>query len=162
MRVVSELPLSEVVLRKYEKPRKIKEREAVKKVCLSIGLLRPGDSRDIVVDILHVLLKKKRARAFMKISEIEKKVVQNRRLHRLPLSGISSPNIRRQVKRLRNLFIVDKQEKGYRISEFMTLESLFSEKIEQVIIPDISKRIEEHLRIADGLFSGKKRLSSKK
>ena len=126
MRVVSELPLSEVVLRKYEKPGKIREREAVKKICLSMGVLRPGDSRDIVVDVLHVLLKKRKNRVCLSVSEIQKKVIQNRRLHRLSLNGVSSPNLRRQIKRLRDLLIVEKREKGYRISEFMTLESLFS------------------------------------
>ena len=162
MRIVSELPLSEVVLRKYELPRKIKERELVKKICLSMGLLRPGDSRDIVVDILHVLLKKRKTRTCLTVSEIEKKVIQNRKLHRLSLNGVSAPNLRRQVKRLRNLLIVDKQEKGYRISEFMPLEKLFSEKIEEFVVPNVMQRIKEYLAVADNAFSKKKRLSSKK
>jgi hypothetical protein len=32
-------------------------RELVRKFCLSTGLLQPGDSRDVMVDILYVLLK---------------------------------------------------------------------------------------------------------
>ena len=51
MKIVSEQPLAEIILRKYELPRKAKERELVKKVCLSLGLLQPGDSRDVIVDI---------------------------------------------------------------------------------------------------------------
>ena len=55
-----EIPLSEITLRRYEKPSRLSERELVRKLCLSIGLLQPGDSRDIIVDILHVLIKAKR------------------------------------------------------------------------------------------------------
>ena len=38
----------------------LNERELVRKLCLSIGLLQPGDSRDVIVDILYVLLKAKK------------------------------------------------------------------------------------------------------
>ena len=58
--ISKEIPLSEITLRKYEKPSKLSDRELVRKLCLSIGLLQPGDSRDVIVDILHVLLKSKK------------------------------------------------------------------------------------------------------
>ena len=54
--ISKEMPLAEITLRRYEKPSKLSERELVRKICLSIGLLQPGDSRDVVVDVLHVLL----------------------------------------------------------------------------------------------------------
>jgi hypothetical protein len=50
-----DLPLAEITLRKYEKPYQTERRELVKKVCLSLGLLQPGDSRDVIVDVLMVL-----------------------------------------------------------------------------------------------------------
>lgn len=156
MKVVAEQPLSEIILRKYELPQKIKERELVKKLCLSVGLLQPGDSRDVVVDILHVLLKSSKRRKLLTVSEIEQKVIQSRKLHRIPLTGIASSNIRRQIKRLRNLLIVDKQKSRYRISEFMTLEQLFSEKIENFVIPNIIQRIKEYLKNIDEIFTRKK------
>ena len=56
-KVAKEIPLSQMTLRKYEKPRNLSKRELVKKVCLSLGLLQPGDSRDVIVDILVVLLR---------------------------------------------------------------------------------------------------------
>lgn len=37
--------LAEITLRKYEKPKSENKRELVRKVCLSLGLLQPGDSR---------------------------------------------------------------------------------------------------------------------
>ena len=52
----TDIPLAEITLRKYESPENLDKREAVRKLCLSIGLLQPGDSRDIIVDIFQVLL----------------------------------------------------------------------------------------------------------
>ncbi|MBW3017920.1 hypothetical protein KY325_02060, partial [Candidatus Woesearchaeota archaeon] len=51
--------LAELTLRKYERPFKVKNRDLVSKLCLSIGLLQPGDSRDVIVDVLYALLLKK-------------------------------------------------------------------------------------------------------
>jgi len=48
-RIAKDTPLSEVTLRKYEKPVDISERDLVRKLCLSLGLLQPGDSRDVIV-----------------------------------------------------------------------------------------------------------------
>ena len=53
--ISKDTPLSEITFRRYEKPN-AKARELVRKFCLSIGLLQPGDSRDIIVDILQVLI----------------------------------------------------------------------------------------------------------
>ncbi len=156
MKLFAEHPLAEIVLRKYEFPQKAKERDVVKKLCLSLGLLQPGDSRDVVVDIFHVFLRGRKSRRLLSVSEIEKKVVQNRKLHRIPMAGVASSNIRRQIKRLRNLLLVDKVRSGYRIAEFMPLEALFSEKIESLVLPNIINRVKEYLRKADEVFSSKK------
>ena len=56
VKVVKDLPLSEIILRRYEKPYNLGRRELVKKICLSLGLLHAGDSRCIIVDILLVLI----------------------------------------------------------------------------------------------------------
>jgi hypothetical protein len=53
---MKDLPLSEITLRKYEKPEGLEKRELVRKICLSLGLLQLGDSRDVVVDILLILV----------------------------------------------------------------------------------------------------------
>ena len=145
MKIIVEQPLAEIILRKYEMPQKLKERELVKKLCLSLGVLQPGDSRDVIVDVFHVLLKSRKRRNLLTVSEIEKKVIQNRKLHKVPMLGVASSNIRRQIKRLRNLLIIDKIKSSYRISEFMPLQKIFSQKIESVIIPNITSRIDEYL-----------------
>ena len=54
--VAKSVPIAEITLRKYEKPYNMPKRELVKKICLSLGLLQPGDSRDVIVDVLHALL----------------------------------------------------------------------------------------------------------
>ena len=46
---MAEFPLAEITLRKYESPYELGRRELVKKICLSLGLLQPGDSRDVIV-----------------------------------------------------------------------------------------------------------------
>ena len=68
-KVSRDIPLAEITLRRYEKPYDLNGRELVKKVCLSLGLLQPGDSRDVVVDVLSVLLNANKK----KITEIDAK-----------------------------------------------------------------------------------------
>ncbi len=154
-KVSSETPLFEVTFRKYEKPQTRKERELVKKLCLSLGVLQPGDSRDVVVDVLHVFFKNRKRKHLLSVDEIEKKVVINRKLHKLQLQGIAPSNIRRQIKRLRNLMLVEKVKSKYRISEFLGVSEIFSEKIEKFLLEGILQRIKEYLAAADELFARK-------
>ncbi|MBI4448546.1 hypothetical protein HY641_00775 [Candidatus Woesearchaeota archaeon] len=55
-RIATAAPLAHITLRRYEKPFQMERQELVRKLCLSLGLLQPGDSRDIIVDIFSVLL----------------------------------------------------------------------------------------------------------
>ena len=106
-----------------------------------------------MVDVFEVLIKSRKRRKLLPVSEIERKVIQNRKLHKVTMLGVASSNIRRQIKRLRNLLIVDKIKSSYRISEFMPLQQIFSQKIEKVILPNITRRIDEYLQKADDVFS---------
>src|SRR3989338_2375124 len=142
-----DIPLSEVTLRRYEKPSKLPERELVRKLCLSIGLLQPGDSRDVIVDILHVLIRAKRQKKEMPSREIEKDVIESRKKQKLALHGIASSNIRRQLKRLRDLFIVEKIKNNYRINEFEELGTIFREKIEKFYISSVVDRVKEYFEV---------------
>ena len=83
--VSKEVPLAEITLRKYEKPYELKGRELIKKLCLSIGLLQPGDSRDVIVDVFQVLIESKDA---LSSEEVEKKVVENRKKSKLTLKNL--------------------------------------------------------------------------
>ena len=139
-----EIPLAEITLRRYEKPSKLSERELVRKLCLSVGLLQPGDSRDIIVDILHVLIKAKKQKKELASDEIEKEVIEARKKQKLALHGIASSNIRRQIKRLKDLFLVEKVKNGYRINEFEELSVIFEEKINKFYVNSIIERVRDY------------------
>lgn len=139
-----ESPLAEITLRRYEKPSKLGERELVRKLCLSIGLLQPGDSRDIIVDILHVFLKAKKEKKELSSEEIEDLVIAERKKNNFPLNGIASSNIRRQIKRLRDIFLVEKVRNSYRVAEFEDLDVIFEEKIRKFYLESIVSRVKEY------------------
>lgn len=142
--VSKDTPLAEITLRKYEKPMPLmQKRDIVKKICLSIGLLQPGDSRDIIVDIFNVLLESKSP---MASDEIQEKVIEQRKKKKLALSGIAHSNIRRQLRRLRELFLVEKIQNTYRITENEKLHNIFEEKIKKFYIPTIVSRVEEYFK----------------
>jgi hypothetical protein len=142
--ISKEIPLAEITLRKYEKPQKISDRELVRKLCLSVGLLQPGDSRDVIVDILHVLIKAKRQKKALSSEEIEKEVIDARKKQGLAMNGIASSNIRRQIRRLREMFLVEKVKSTYRITEFEELNVIFEEKIEKFYLKSIVDRVKEY------------------
>ena len=60
--------------------------------------------------------------------------------------GIASSNIRRQLKRLKDLLIVEKRLNAYRITEHGHLAELFEEKIEKFLLPAITSRVKEYLK----------------
>ena len=142
---MKERSLSEITLRKYEKPYELSQRDLLKKICLSLGLLQPGDSRDIVVDILQVLFENRDSKISMPLEQIKEKAITNRQKANLEIKGIADSNIRRQLKRLRDLFLVEKENNLYRIAEFESLEEIFSKKIEKFHIAGIIERIKEYL-----------------
>jgi len=134
-------PLAEITLRKYEKPKNLKGRNLIKKLCLSIGLLQPGDSRDIIVDIVYVMVRSKKE---LSIEELKQSVVTLRKKNNLPLAGIADSNIRRQMRRLRELFLVEKIANTYRITEKAKLIDIFEEKIEKFYLASITNRLREY------------------
>src|SRR3972149_8666543 len=118
--MVRDIPLSEITLRKYERPYDAPPREIVRKVCLSLGLLQPGDSRDIVVDILLALEDARKDKKELTSFEVRDIVTKMRQQNSLETKGIAESNIRRQLKRLRDLMMIEKKSNLYRICEFAT------------------------------------------
>ncbi|MBS3126360.1 hypothetical protein J4453_02880 [Candidatus Woesearchaeota archaeon] len=142
-RISRDTPLAEITLRRYEKPSQLEERDLVRKLCLSVGLLQPGDSRDVVVDILLVLLGH-RNKKLLDCPEIEKLVIESRKKYKLPVLGVAPSNIRRQLKRLRDLFLVEKTANSYRINENAQLSEIFEEKILRYYLDSIVSRVKEY------------------
>lgn len=142
-------PLMELTLRRYEKPDSMEKRELVRKFCLSMGLLQPGDSRDVVVDVLYVLLEAKKDRRELTSEKIRELTIETRKNYELPLTGVASSNIRRQIKRLRDIFLVEKMRNNYRITEFSNLGEVYREKIEEFVLPPIMNRVTDYFRKID-------------
>lgn len=104
----------------------------MRRFCISIGLLQPGDSRDIIVDILKVFLKAKKEKKLLSIEDIK-----------IEKKGCSNPNLRRQIRRLVEAGIVERIEGKYRIKEFMSLKEIIDEMVKYQIEPTI-ERIKEY------------------
>lgn len=138
-------PLSEITLRKYEKPYQLDKRGLIKKICLSLGLLQPGDSRDVVVDILMIVEQSSKQKKQISSEDIKKQVEETRKKHNLELKGVADSNIRRQLKRLRDLMLLEKRNNLYNLAEFESLERIFEQKIERFLVPQTIERIREYL-----------------
>ncbi len=148
-----EVPLVELTFRKYEKPdSSMSKRDLVKKLCLSVGLLQPGDSRDVVVDVLYVLLQARKTKRELSSDEVKKLVVELRQLEKLPQLGIANSNIRRQLKRLREVYFVEKVKNKYRITEQGTILHAFEDKLTRYTLPSTLDRVKEYVKEVDEKF----------
>ncbi len=146
--ISKDIPLNEITLRRYEKPN-LQGRDLVRKLCLTIGLLQPGDSRDVVVDILYTLLKEKKE---MDSEEIRENVITLRKEKNLPVLGVASSNIRRQLKRLRDVFLIEKRINNYRLTENLSLDEIMEEKIKKMFLPSIIERTRDYFKAVDEEF----------
>lgn len=126
-----DLPLQEITLRKYESPNNLSPAELAKKFLLSIGLIQPGESRDILVYIFQILLAAKRKRAQVSIEKFLE-ILKGR-------PGASPPNIRRQLRRLKEFKLVEKVDAGYKVSEI-------SRVVDKFIVPFIVEGSVERLK----------------
>jgi len=142
--IAKDVALSEITLRRYEKPSELGKRELLRKLCLSIGLLQPGDSRDVIIDVLQALLNAKSKKELLNSEDVREEVIKLRKKARLPLKGIAGSNVRRQLKRLREILIVEKLKNDYRISEFEELITIFNERIEKFYLQGILSRVKEY------------------
>ncbi len=135
-----DVPLQEVTLRKYESPSTDDKRELTKKFLLSVGLLQPGESRDIIVDIFLHLLQARKEKVLISIPQL---------IEKLPEKGKSAPNVRRQLRRLRELKLVEKQADNYRITEFGSLHPIINDYIIQFLVNPSIDRVKEYAKKLD-------------
>lgn len=146
---IKETPLTTLTLRKYEPPSNLKARELVKRFVLSIGMLSPGESRDVIVDVLHVMLSARKKKKLLTSKEVTQAVISNRKRHKLVMNGIAESNIRRQIKRLRDIFILEKIRNTYRVSENMNLEEIFHSRIKPYLLNEILIRVSDYTKCID-------------
>lgn len=138
-----EIPITEITIRKFEKPYPQEREELIKKFCISLGLLQPGDSRDIIIDILNLFLEANKEKKLLKPEEIYKN------LSKIKKEGNAPSNIRRHLKRLKVMNIIEKFNKGYRIKEWLSLKEVVKKNIKNNIIAPILDRIEEYADLID-------------
>ena len=155
-RIARDTPLVEITLRRYEKP-SMQGRDLVRKFCLSVGLLQPGDSRDVVVDVLHQLLKAKQRREELHSEEIKNHVMDYRKKNGLAMLGIASSNIRRQLKRLKDLHLIETNANLYRISEWNQVSEIFDDKIHNFLLKSVVSRVKDYVKKIDEEFVDEKK-----
>lgn len=138
-----EKSLSEITLRRYERPSKeLSDRDLIKRICLSLGLLNPGDSRDAIVDTLYVL---NSAEKPLTSRTIMKQAIEFRKKNKLSVSGLTYTNVCRQLRRLRSLMLVEMNSDAYQIAEKEQLLTLFNERIIPFYVENITVRIQDYL-----------------
>ena len=142
-KVFKDYPITEITLRKFERPFDEDRKSMIRKFCISIGLLQPGDSRDVVVDIVNLFVDKKNERQILSSKEIEHILKENRS------EGVAGSNIRRQILRLERIGLVEKWNKGYRLREFLDLTTLLKEHIKPFLIEPTFNRILEYANKID-------------
>src|SRR5210317_1974290 len=113
---LSNKPFDEIILRLYPSPSNFKGRDLVKKACLSCGLLNPGDSRDVIVDVLTVLAFAKKNKEWLTSIVIGDRVSEMRLSENLSLDGTAGSDIRRILKVLRDYGFVVKEKARYQTS----------------------------------------------
>jgi len=142
---MKDIPLSEITLRKYERPAGLEKRELMRKISLSLGLLQLGDSRDVIVDILMVLNDSNKNKEKLSSDDIRGRVEELRKKYSLDTKGLAESNIRRQLKRLRDAMLIEKSENNYYLAEHSSLKEIFENSIERFVIPQITERVKEYL-----------------
>ena len=133
--------LQEITIRKYESPHGQPSGEVSRRFLLSVGLLQPGDSRDILVDVFNLLLAARKSQKYLPMAELLQ------RLEGKP--GASAPNIRRQLRRLKDLKLVEKTQHGYRITEFGKVSTVVDNYIVPYVINQSVERMREYSKALD-------------
>ena len=142
-RVFKDTPLDEITLRRFEKPTNEDLKELSRKFLISIGLLQSGDSRDIISELFYNFLIASKRQEFLEADDIINKFKS--------VDGGTPSNIRRHLRRLKDLNLVERTAYGYRIKEFLPLSELFNEQvINQVIMPSLN-RINDYAKKIDDL-----------
>ena len=134
-------PLQEITIRKYESPENQQPVEVARRFLLSVGLLQPGDSRDIISDIFTMLLVARNAKKYLQVNNFLDKLQGK--------AGASAPNVRRQLRRLRELKLIEKVGEGYRITEFGEISKIVDNYIVPFIIHQSVERLREYSKHLD-------------
>jgi len=140
-KVFKDNPLSEITLRRFEKPSDENLKELCRKFLISIGLLQTGDGRDIISEIFYEVVISAKNKEYLPIDLIIKKFKD--------LNGGTPNNIRRHILRLKDYGLIERTDYGYRMPEFMNLKDLFKKEIIKEFIEASVNRIIEYCEKID-------------
>ena len=71
----------------------------------------------------------------------------------LPMLGIASSNIRRQLKRIKDLHLIETNANLYRIAEFGNVSEIFEEKVQNFLLSTVVSRVKEYIKKIDEEFT---------
>ena len=113
-------------------------------VSLAVGFLAVSlpYSRDVIVDIFYVILHSSEE---LDSESVRQGVIEFRKENKLPLVGVAGSNVRRQLKRLRDMYFVEKVRNKYRIAEKEKISHIFEQKIEKFYLQAIISRVKEYI-----------------
>lgn len=132
-----EKPLFSIELNEFEKPTGNYEID-LKRLAISLGLMRPGDSREAIVSILDILLKARKEKPEGLTSvEITARLYERNKT-------IVYANILRDLRKMIAVGLVEKINNKYRIRENMSLPELFNKVIKPFVIERVLTKISEY------------------
>jgi hypothetical protein len=141
-RLYKDRPLSGISLNEFERPTNDYNTN-LRRFCISLGLISPGESRIAIVYILDILLKcRKRNPEGLDSYEIIKNLYKKK-------VKIVYANILRDLRKLMAVGLVEKRNSLYRIKENMKLDEIISDFIKPYIIDRMLNKIEEYARSID-------------
>lgn len=152
--VFKDLPVLDLSLRKFEKPSGARE-DLVRKFCISLGLLQPGDSRDFVVNLFDLFLRACAVKHYLTSDEVYSFA------EKLDRRGNAPSNVRRNLLRLKNLGLIEKRPQGYRIREWLSLHDLF-EQVKSFLVTPTLDRISEYCVAIDNSLSKRESVNAHK
>ncbi len=142
MSVYKDVPITEITLRRFEKPPSDLD-ACIRRFCMSLGILQSGDSRDVIVDIMKLFIRAKNKQQLLSI-EIIFSLLKDRK-------GATMPNIRRHVRRLREIGLVEKYTLGYRIKEFMSITEFMQRHYKPFLLDPTVERVMEYSKTLDDI-----------
>jgi len=142
-KVFKDKPLSEITLRRFEKPENDDLKQLSRKFLISVGLLQAGDGRDIIGEIFHEFIASAKNKEYLPIDLIIDKFKD--------FDGGTPNNIRRHILRLKEMGLVERTDFGYRLKEFLSLKELFKKEIINGIIEPSIIRIIDYCEKIDHL-----------
>lgn len=141
-RLYKDKPLAGISLNEFEKPGS-DYMSNLRRFCISLGVISPGESRVAIVHILDLLLKTRK-----KDPEGLDSYAIIKELYQIDVKIVYA-NILRDLRKLIAVGIVERRENRYRIKENMGLKELLDTFVKPYIIDKILKRIDEYAEKLD-------------